>query len=128
MPNQNKKLVLIIDDDSMIRKMYSRKFSADKHFKALTAENGRQGLELIKANKPDLILLDVMMPKLDGFAVLEKIKKDVKLKKTPVLLLTNLGHGDDRQAGLSRGAYDYLVKAEYTPSAIVELARKILKI
>lgn len=121
------KKIIIIDDDPIIRNMYKTKFESSPGFSvAGTAENGKLGLELIQKKKPDFILLDIMMPKSDGFEVLEQLKKDVDLKRIPVIMLTNLAHEEDREQSIKRGAQDYLVKANTTPSVVLKRVKEIL--
>ena len=119
----NQKKIIIIDDDSLIRKMYGQKLASQAGWQVLTAENGKEGLEIIKHNTPDLILLDIMMPKQDGFDVLKKIKKDKALQNIPVIMLTNLADEEDKAEALKRGAKDYLVKANNTPQQVCELVK-----
>jgi len=97
-------------------------------FKVSTAENGEAGLNDAIKKKPDIILLDILLPKMDGFAVLEKLQADPSAKSIPVILLTNLGQKDDVQKGLEMGAKDYLIKAHFKPSEVVAKVRSILKI
>ncbi len=96
-------------------------------FKVFLANDGEEGLELALKNKPDLILLDIMMPKMDGFSVLEKLKADEKTKKITVAMLTNLGQEEDREKGEKLGAADYWVKADFTPAQINDKVNKLLK-
>ena len=98
-------------------------------FKVSIAENGEKGLADIKKKLPDIVLLDILLPKLDGFAVLERLKADPgPAAKIPVILLTNLGQRDDVDKGLSQGAADYLIKAHFKPSEVVAKVRKVLNI
>jgi DNA-binding response OmpR family regulator len=97
-------------------------------YKVSTADNGEKGLNDAKKKKPSIILLDVLLPKLDGFAVLEKLKADPTTKDIPVVLLTNLGQKDDVEKGLEAGAVDYLIKAHFKPSEIVDKVKKVLHI
>lgn len=120
------KKIIIIDDDSTVRKIYGQKFSMQAGWQVLTAQNGKEGLEIIKQDAPDLILLDIMMPKADGFDVLNKIKKDRALKNIPVIMLTNLADEEDKTEAFKRGAQDYLVKANYTPQQVCELVKNAL--
>lgn len=76
---------------------------------------------------PDLILLDIMMPKMDGFDVLKELKKDERLKAVPVIMLTNLGDSTDKDEALKRGADDYLVKALHTPMEVVKKVEELLQ-
>lgn len=110
----------------MISSMYKTKFEADD-FEVLLADNGVSGLELAKKAKPDIIMLDVILPQLDGFSVLEQIKKDKIAKNIPVIMLTNLGTDEDRKKGESLGAADYLVKASLTPGQISAKIKQALK-
>jgi len=124
----DQKTILLVEDDQILIKMYTRKFEKEG-FKVLSAFDGQAGLdELAKAEpKPKVILLDVMLPKLDGFQVLEKVKGDPATKDIPVILLTNLGGGqEDRQKGQKLGAVDYLVKSDLTPAQIVEKVKGLV--
>ena len=117
--------VLIVEDDIFLANIYKTKFDMEG-FKVSTSENGEAGLNDIKKKKPDIVLLDILLPKMDGFVVLEKLKADPEVKSIPVILLTNLGQKDDVQKGLEMGAEDYLIKAHFKPSEVVEKVRKIL--
>jgi DNA-binding response OmpR family regulator len=118
--------VLIVEDDVFLSGIYQKKFEMEG-FKVTMAGDGEAGWQAAKKKKPDIILLDILLPKLDGFAVLEKLKKDPETKDIPVILLTNLGQKDDVESGLKKGAADYLIKAHFKPSEVVEKVRKILK-
>ena len=107
--------------------IYQKKFEMEG-FKISTSDNGEKGLADAKKKKPDIILLDVLLPKMDGFSVLKQLKEDVATKNIPVILLTNLGQKDDVEKGLEAGAVDYLIKAHFKPSEIVEKVRKVLGI
>ena len=106
--------------------MYSVKFKEDG-IEFLTAEDGLVGLELAQKEKPAVILLDVMMPKMDGFAVLTELRKDPKTKKVPILMLSNLGQKSDIEKGQKLGATDCIVKASMTPSQVVDKIKSYLK-
>jgi len=121
-----KKTILLAEDDTMISSMYKTKFE-QANFNVLTADNGADGLDLALENKPDLILLDIIMPQLDGFAVLERLKMSSKTKNIPVFLLTNLGTEEDIQKGQELGAKDYLVKANLTPAEVLDKVKKEFK-
>jgi DNA-binding response OmpR family regulator len=123
----SKKKILVVEDDPMINSMYKTKFKV-AGFEVFTADNGVTGLELVKKEKPDIVMLDVMLPQLDGFSVLEQIKKDETTKDIPVIMLTNLGTDEDKAKGARMGALDYLVKASLTPGQISEKIKQILKI
>jgi len=117
--------ILLIEDDKMLADMYITKFSKEG-LEVVRAEDGAKGLELAKKEKPDLILLDIIMPKLDGFAVLRELKKDNQMGGTHVLLLTNLGQSEDVEKGRELGADDYFIKANHTPAEIVEKVKYLL--
>ena len=121
----NKKKILIIEDDQSILGMYTMKFT-DEGFEVHSAEAGDVGLEKAEQTIPDVILLDIIMPKLDGFNVLKRLKANDNLKNIPVILLTNLGQESDIKKGGEMGAAGYLVKANYTPAQVVEEVNKIL--
>jgi len=118
--------ILVIEDDPFLSSMYSTKFELE-NFDVRAAEDGERGLAVAAEFLPDMILLDILMPKMDGFGVLENLKKTEKLKNIPVILLTNLNQKDEVQRGLSLGADDYLIKAHFMPSEVVDKVKKILK-
>ena len=120
------KKILIVEDDSMISSMYKIKLE-QAGFLVVIAENGVDGVNLTISQKPNLILLDVMLPQMDGFTVLQKIKTDKKTKKIPVIMLTNLGTTEDMKKGIDLGADEYLVKANLTPNQISNEINKVLK-
>lgn len=123
MPNSTK--VLLVEDDKMILDMYTLKFTQEG-YKVVQAENGKDGFENAKKEKPDVILLDIILPQMDGFTVLKKLKGEAVTKNIPVVLLTNLGQDGDVKKGLELGAIDYLIKANYTPSQVVEKVKSLL--
>lgn len=115
----------LAEDDQMLSDMYKLKFQKSG-FDIVTAPDGAAGLELVKNEKPDILLLDIIMPKLDGFQVLAELQK--LGTKIPIVLLTNLGQEEDIVKGRELGATDYFVKSNFTPDAIVEKVRSILGI
>jgi len=123
---QNKKIkILIIEDDSFLLGMYAAKFNVEK-FEVIIAEDGEKGLKLAFKELPDVILLDIFLPKKNGFDVLKELKGDESAKKIPVILLTNLSQKSEIEQGLSLGAADYLIKAHFMPSEVVEKVKKTL--
>ncbi|OIP78876.1 MAG: response regulator [Parcubacteria group bacterium CG2_30_45_37] len=122
----NKK-ILVIEDDAMISSMYKTKFAADG-FAVAIAGDGEAGLKLARQKKPDIIMLDVILPRLDGFSVLEELKKDSATKDIPVIMLTNLGTEEDKVKGEKLGAVDYLVKASLTPGQVSQKIKTALNI
>ncbi|KKW08254.1 MAG: Two component transcriptional regulator, winged helix family [Candidatus Kaiserbacteria bacterium GW2011_GWA2_49_19] len=117
--------VLLVEDDVFLAGIYQKKFEMEG-YKISIAENGEKGLADAKKKKPDIILLDILLPKMDGFTVLKNLKADASTKDIPVILLTNLGQKDDVEKGLEAGASDYLIKAHFKPSEIVEKVKKVL--
>ncbi|MBP9802482.1 response regulator [Patescibacteria group bacterium] len=117
--------ILLIEDEEMLANMYEVKFQ-NEGFEITKALDGASGLELAKSIQPDLVLLDVIMPKMDGFSVLKSIREDASIKDLPVILLTNLGQDEDVQKGKELGVVGYLVKANVTPAEVVEAAKREL--
>lgn len=115
------------EDDPLMSRMYERAFrlAGDE---LMMAHNGEEALTMLQKaeEKPVVILLDVMMPKLNGFDVLRKIKEDEKLKSIPVIMLTNLAGDSDAEKALSLGAVLYLVKSQYTPKEVVDKVEEII--
>ncbi len=120
------KKVLLVEDDKMISSMYETKLRQDDYI-IFIAEDGAKGLEVAAQEKPDLILLDVILPKLDGFTVLQELKNNEATKNIPVVMLTNLGTSEDKEKGKQMGASNYLVKASLTPAQITEEIKKYFK-
>ncbi len=117
--------ILLIEDDPFLSSMYSTKFEME-NFYVSSAEDGEKGLKLALNEKPDIILLDILMPKMNGFEVLEKLKANEETNKIPVILLTNLNQKDEIERGMSLGANDYLIKAHFMPSEVVDKIKKII--
>ncbi|MEK9154840.1 MAG: response regulator [Patescibacteria group bacterium] len=117
------KKVLIIEDDEAISRVYSIKLNQGKA-ETIIASDGEEGFKKITSEKPDLILLDLMLPNKDGFWVLEEIAKHAELKKIPVLILSNLGQQADIDRAMKLGAKDYFIK---TSISVNEMAEKINK-
>ena len=122
---ESKKKLLFVEDDKAISLMYKTKLEREG-FIVLTAENGAQGLEMAITQRPDLIMLDIIMPQLDGFTVAQELKINQATKNIPVIMLTNLGTDEDKQKGKRCGAINYLVKANLTPSQVSEIIKKHL--
>ncbi|OIO20198.1 MAG: response regulator [Candidatus Magasanikbacteria bacterium CG_4_9_14_0_2_um_filter_41_10] len=117
--------ILLVEDDTFLANIYKTKFEMEG-FKVTVAEDGQAGFDVAGKIKPDLILLDILLPKMDGFAVLKKLKETDDVKDIPVILLTNLGQKDDVEKGLESGAVDYLIKAHFKPSETVDKVKKVL--
>src|SRR3989344_6892946 len=118
-------ILLIIEDDPLMSRMYQKIFKIEG-FNIDTASDGEEGLSKVKSAKPTLILLDVMMPKMNGLEVLEKLKADPATKTIPVVVLTNLAGQSDAEKALSMGAVKYIVKSEYEPKEVANMVKEIL--
>jgi len=118
--------VLIVEDDPFLADIYITKFTQEG-FNVRIASDGETGLQRLEEEKPEIILLDIILPRMDGFAVLKKIKEDPKFKDIPVLLLTNLGQKEEVERGLKLGAAQYLIKAHHSPKEVIELVKKTLE-
>lgn len=123
---ETKKKILLVEDDTFILEMYATKL-LNFGYEVLTAVDGEEALKIVKEKHPDFILLDLVLPSVDGFEVLKIVKKDPKTKSIPVILLTNLGERQDVEQGLKLGADDYLIKAHFTPSEVIEKIQNLLK-
>lgn len=118
--------ILLIEDDPMVVKMYKRKMDMEG-FAVTLAFNGEEGLAAVKNDRPDLILLDIMMPKMNGIDTLKALKADPSFKEIPVVILTNLGdRAEDIQKCKELGAEDYWVKANMPLNEITEKIKMIL--
>lgn len=126
MPPSQATKILIVEDDTFLAGMYVTKLGLE-HFKTELAVDGKAGVDKAKKFKPDLILLDVLLPKMNGFDVLKELKRDPATEAIPVVLLTNLGQKSDVLKGLEAGAADYLIKAHFMPSEVVEKIKHILQ-
>ena len=116
--------ILLVEDDSFLLSMYSTKFELE-NFNVIIAEDGEKGWKFAQKEAPDIILLDIKLPKMDGFEVLSELKEDPELSSIPVVILSNLGQKDEIEKGLQMGAEDYLVKAHFTLGEIVEKIKEV---
>ena len=122
----NKKRILLIEDETDLVELYKLKLE-EAGYELKTATKGYEGLELAKKEEPQLILLDIILPQMDGFAVLKELKSDKATQHIPIILLTNLGQKTDIEKGQKLGADDYLVKANLTPTQIIAKIKSYLK-
>ncbi len=121
-----KKKILMIEDDSFLRRLYRDRFEKEG-FLFVEATNGEEGLNKIRQEKPDLILLNILIPIKGGFDLLREIEEEPELKKIPVIVLTNLGHDEDIREGESYGVAHYLIKAEVRFTEVIRKAKEVLE-
>lgn len=113
------KKILIIEDDKFLRELIAQKLIKEE-YDISEAADGEEGIKKIEEEKPDLILLDLILPGIDGFEVLSQMKNNPALTSIPVIILSNLGQKEDVEKGLKLGAVDYLIKAHFTPAEIID--------
>ena len=118
--------ILLIEDDPFLSEIYMIKFK-EAGFEISLAQDGSLGLEKIKEEAPDLVLLDIVMPKTDGLELLRIMKNDASIRNIPVIILSNLGEQEDIKRRLELGAEFYIVKAHYTPTEVVARVKAIIE-
>ena len=118
--------IVMIEDDLGIAEMYRRQLAMDG-FRVIVAGDGVNGLELVRSARPDVVLLDVLLPEMEGFEVLQRIREDPALAAIPVILLSNYGEPDMIQRGRAGGAVDYLIKSSTTPAQLSGRIRRWLR-
>lgn len=119
------KKILIIEDEKVLLEVLQKKLTV-QGYEVITAQNGDEGISKIKEHKPDLVLLDIIMPKKDGFEVLTEIRKDSTIVDIPVIIISNSGQAVEIDKALALGAKDYLIKTEFDPEGVLEKVAKIL--
>src|SRR3989344_9069379 len=117
--------ILLVDDDEFLLDMYALKFK-EAGFDIDVATSGEDALNKLQKGSYGIMLLDIVMPILDGFEVLAKIKRDNIASSVPVIVLSNLGQKEDIDRGIALGAKDYVIKAHFTPSEVVEKVKSVL--
>jgi len=117
--------VFIVEDDPLMSRMYQKIFTFEK-YEVEMAGDGEEALAKIPGANPTVILLDVMMPKMNGLQVLERLKADPTTKSIPVIMLTNLAGQQDAETALSKGAVKYIVKSEHEPKEIADMVKEIV--
>lgn len=121
----NKKKILIIEDDEILAKTLQEFLSADG-FEVSVASNGEAGAKAAKKDNPDLIILDIILPKKDGYEVIRGLKEDSGTKNIPIVLLTNLGSFADVEKAIKLGATTYLTKTDYSLEEVVKKIKEVL--
>jgi DNA-binding response OmpR family regulator len=121
---KSNKKVLIVEDDTNLREFYRIRLSLD--FNVVTASNGEEGLAMAVSEKPDLIILDAMMPKVSGFDALDIMRSTETTKTTPIIMMTALSQDSDRQRAAGLGVSKYLVKSEITLDDFVNEVHRVI--
>ncbi|MFZ2188752.1 MAG: response regulator [Candidatus Moraniibacteriota bacterium] len=116
--------ILIAEDDLMISEIYQRKFS-EKGYEVLTALSGEQVLEIVKREKVDIILLDLLLPKMDGFQVTESLRNGNYDPNIKIVISSNLSQKEERDKVMALGANGFITKSQYTPSEMVEEIKRL---
>jgi DNA-binding response OmpR family regulator len=117
--------ILVVDDEDYIQHILNFSFSAEG-YEVVTAGDGEEAIKKARSSKPDVIVLDIMMPKMDGYEACKKLKADPTTKTIPVILLTAKGRDVDRKLGTEAGADDYVVKP-FSPGRLIERVEGMLK-
>ncbi len=118
--------ILLIEDDKFLRTVLEKKMK-NENFEVITAVDGEEAVQKLVEERPEFILLDIILPKKNGFIFLEEVKKDPTFKKIPVIILSNLGQEEDVKKGLAMGADDYLIKAKISLDDIVNKIKSIIE-
>lgn len=121
------KNILLIESDDFLADIYATKFRQEG-FKVKRASDGEQGLKMLSREKPDCLVLDILLAKKDGFEVIKEVREKFESKKMPIMVISNLGQKDDIDKALELGATDYFIKAHFVPSETVTKIKKLLKI
>jgi len=111
--------IVLVEDDAILSKVIDEELS-EAGFDVIKTFDGPKGLAVIKSKKPDLVLLDLMLPGMHGFEVLSEMKKDPEVQSIPVIILTMLGSDDDIKKGIQLGAVDYIVKSQHAVGEIID--------
>jgi len=125
-----KQSILIVEDDNVLQEMYCEKFEMDG-FRVEKAATGREGLKVLEKEAPNIILLDILMPDMNGLEMLKEMKKKRELRDIPVILLTNLGESKidmDSELSFALGIKDYLIKTKHTPEDVVKKVKQVLSL
>jgi CheY-like chemotaxis protein len=117
------KTILIIEDEEIILDLLKRKL-VQEGYNVLVARNGLQGLEIMQETKPDLVLLDIVMPQMGGFGVMEEMQRNNQLKDIPVIVISNSGQPVELDRAQALGAKDWLIKTEFDPKEVIEKVMK----
>lgn len=115
-----KKKILIVEDEALLAEMYEQGFMQDGGFKVFSSVTAEEGIEIAEKEKPDLILLDILLPKGDGIQFLEMQKRNKEIAEIPVLVASNFDHPPTKKRANKLGVLGYIIKTEYTPQQIID--------
>lgn len=118
--------ILLIDSDTFLINIYQPKLEA-AGYKVLIAQDGEKALEMIRKHKPSLILLEIILPKINGWDIIKKVKKNKTLSKIPIIVFSNLSSQEDVKKTFDLGVDEYLIKAHYIPTEVIRKIAKILE-
>lgn len=119
------KNIILVEDDPFLIDIYTLKIK-EAGFEVKAIEDGSKALSILEKEKPDLLLLDIVLPNYDGWEILKRVREKKQFQDLPVIILSNLGQKQEVEKGLNLGAVKYLIKAHYTPTEVVEEIKKIL--
>ncbi len=125
MTADTKAIIVLAEDDQFLRRMYTMKLE-QAGLQVFSCDDGEKALRLVREHTPAVVLLDILMPRKDGFEVLEELKNDTQTKKIPVILLTNLSEPGDIKRARKLGADDYMIKSHFLPSEVIAVVQKYL--
>jgi len=117
--------ILLVEDDPFLIDIYTTKLK-ESGFSVEVANDGEVALRKARENKPDLVILDIVLPQIDGWEILRKIKSEPEFKNLKVIILSNLGQKEEVEKGMKLGAVKYLIKAHYTPSQVIKEIKKTI--
>ncbi|MCD6270495.1 response regulator [bacterium] len=118
--------ILLVEDDDFLRELIVKKLNQE-NYEVSEAVDGEEAVKKVKEIVPDLVLLDLILPGMDGFKVLSQIKEDSALTHIPVIILSNLGQREDVEKALKLGAADYMIKAHFTPNEIIKKIKNLIR-
>lgn len=124
--SEDKKIVLIVEDDEFLRSLTAKRLEKES-LGVMIAVDGENAMNVLSENRPDIILLDLLLPGLNGFEVLEKVRQDDNLKDVPIIVFSNLGQKEDLEKAKSLGANDYLIKANFTLDDVIAKIKNYIK-
>lgn len=126
MPDIQQKTILLIEDEPLLANLLKQRLEKDG-FKVLLARDGEEGLKTLREIKPDLILLDIILPKISGFEIMETLKSNIEFQQAPIVIISNLGQDTDIEKGQALGAVGYFIKAKISIEELVVQLKRFLE-